>query len=82
MPIKNAHAYRFRDLVALAIPGAGDTVYLTPKEARQFARGLVAAAKSIESVRFVDSNVPRCEITLPDDCTIAGRDYQHARKGA
>ena len=49
-----AQVHRFRDKVA-AYLGGGETVYMTPKEARQLARALNKAAKSCETESFVDS---------------------------
>ena len=46
-----AQIHRFRDKVAAYI-GTGPTQYLTPKEARALARGLVAAARSCEREAF------------------------------
>lgn len=41
-----AQVHRFRDHVALYI-GTGATVYLTPKDAREFARQITKAARNV-----------------------------------
>ncbi len=46
-----AQVHRFRDYVAIYI-GTGETVYLTPKQARQVSRALNKVAKSCDSETF------------------------------
>ena len=45
--MKTAQIHRFRDLVA-AYLGSGETVYLTPLDARHLAQGLIEAARDVE----------------------------------
>lgn len=46
--------HRFRDKVAVYV-GKGETVYLSPANARKLARALNAAAKSCETEAFTES---------------------------
>lgn len=55
-PLKSAHVHRFGDKAAVSLPGKGETVYLTPKEARALARALQACARDIGAARFTASN--------------------------
>ena len=48
--------HRFRSAVALAA-GKGETIYLTPKDARRIARALNAAARSCDREPFHESTV-------------------------
>lgn len=50
-----AQVHRFRDAVALYI-GTGETVYLTPREARQLTRAINRVAKSCEGETFAESS--------------------------
>lgn len=49
-----AQVHRFRDSVAVHI-GGGDTVYLSPKNARKLARAINAAARSCDCESFAES---------------------------
>lgn len=53
--MKGAQIHRFREKVAIALPGKGGTVYLTPKEARAIARALNGCARDIGARRFTES---------------------------
>lgn len=64
-----AQVHRFRDSVAVWI-GTGETVYMTPRDARRFARAINKAAKSCESESFADST-----------CGTAAFDFEDGRKG-
>lgn len=56
-----AQVHRFRDKVA-AYLGSGETVYMTPQDARWFARQLNAAARDIkERPNFCDSQFGTAE---------------------
>lgn len=57
--------HRFRDSVA-AYVGNGETVYMTAKEARAFARALVRAARSVESVPFAQSSGTTTQLAFAD----------------
>lgn len=50
----NAQVHRFRDCVALYV-ATGETVYLSAKDARKFARAINKAIKSVETESFSDS---------------------------
>lgn len=58
-----AQVHRFRDRVA-AYLGNGETVYMTPKEARQLARALNRVAKSCETESFGESTCGTIHITI------------------
>jgi len=60
----NAHLHRFGDHVALSLPGKGETLYFTAKEARAIAKALNAGARDIAAVKFQDSNFGSPEIQL------------------
>lgn len=47
--------HRFRDTVGAWL-GTGQTVYLSPAEARAMARALIKAARSVDRERFADSS--------------------------
>lgn len=49
-----AQVHRFRDMVAVYI-GTGETVYLSPKEARQMTRAINRVAKSCDQEPFSES---------------------------
>ena len=49
-----AQVHRFGDAVALYL-GTGETVYLTPREARQFTRAINRVAKSCDAESFSES---------------------------
>lgn len=74
-----ASVHRFRDLVAVRT-GTGETVYLTPKAARQLARALNGAARSITGLKFSESHFGTVTIFDGDDWHLSGRDYREARK--
>lgn len=52
--MNSGQVHRFRDAVA-AYLGAGETVYMSPAEARALARALNRAARSIQSEPFARS---------------------------
>lgn len=53
--MKNAQIHRFRDTVAIALPGKGQTVYVSRQEAAAIARALNAAGRDIKARPFADS---------------------------
>lgn len=53
--MKNAQIHRFHNKVAGYV-GTGETVYLTPKEARKIAKALNACARSCDKESFQESN--------------------------
>lgn len=59
----NAQVHRYRDSVAVYL-GKGQTVYLTPKEARQFARAINKTAKSCQSETFAQSTCGTTEFAF------------------
>lgn len=50
-----AQVHRFRDCVGLYV-GTGETVYLTPPQARQLTRAINRVARSCENEAFGDSS--------------------------
>lgn len=50
-----AQVHRFREKVAIHLPGKGETVYLTQKEARAIARALTSCARDIGARKFTES---------------------------
>lgn len=54
--MRQAHIYRLNDAVAVALPGTGETVYLTPRDAFLIAERMAAISKNIELVRFAKSS--------------------------
>ena len=69
-----ARVHRFRNCVAVYV-GTGETVYLTPRDARKLSKAINKAARSIERERFVDSSGNTFELDAPD-----GRDVVFMRK--
>jgi hypothetical protein len=56
-----ARVHRYHDSVAVHV-GSGETTYLSPKNARRLATALLQAAKSVETEKFSESNVPNTSI--------------------
>lgn len=54
-----ASVHRFRDMVAVYAAKDDGTLYMTAKDARAFAEAILVAVSSVESEKFVDSNVPQ-----------------------
>lgn len=54
--LTNAHLHRFGDYVALSLPGKGETLYLTAKEAQELAKQLNKGARDVKACKFVDSD--------------------------
>jgi hypothetical protein len=61
--MKQAQVHRFRDHVA-AFLANGETVYLTPKEARAFARALNKAARSCDRETYIANTVGTIRIPI------------------
>jgi hypothetical protein len=61
---REAYVRRFRDEVAVSLPGHGSTVYLTPGEARILARAIGVCARNIKvepdflTSTFVSVSIP------------------------
>jgi hypothetical protein len=49
-----AQIHRFGDSVAGWL-GTGETVYMTPADARKIGKALIAAAKDVEACKFTES---------------------------
>ena len=60
-----AQVHRFHDCVAIYI-GTGETVYLTPKEARQLARAINKTARSCDREEFRDHTAGTHSFTFGD----------------
>ena len=66
-PLKNAHVHRFRQRVAISLPGRGETVYLTADEANWMADQLAAGAKDVvDCPSYADSSFSTRELELSD----------------
>lgn len=67
--MENAHVHRFHTRAALALPGKGETVYLTASEARAIARELCRCARDIEDRGFCASQYcgQEIQVTHPFD---------------
>lgn len=65
--MKNAQLHRFGEHVALSLPGKGETVYLTAKDAAKLARALNACSRDVKSVRFSASEFASVQIELSND---------------
>lgn len=63
MGLRNSQIHRFRDSIALAMPGQVQTCYLTPKEAAAIARALNAAIRDCKARPFVESQFTA--VTVP-----------------
>ena len=63
-----AQIHRFRDAVAIYI-GTGETVYLSPKDARKLARSINRAAKSCETETFSQSTCGTAQFSFDDGRT-------------
>jgi len=61
----SAQVHRFGDCVAASL-GTGETVYLTPKDAKKLARTLNACASNVKASRFVDSEFTTVGLELED----------------
>lgn len=62
--MKNAHVHRFGEDVAVSLPGNGETAYMHANEARRLGRALIAAARDVDSCRFVDSQFRGEDVAL------------------
>lgn len=60
-----ASVHRFQDFAAVALPGDGETVYLTPDDARELGAALIACADNVtREPSFSASNFPTVSIEL------------------
>lgn len=64
MTTETANIHRFRDAVALSLPGDGETIYLTAEEAARLSDVLSVYARDVEQRGFVASDLHGCEIAL------------------
>lgn len=78
--LKSANVHRFRDLVAVCLPGSGETAYFTPSEALALARHIGNAARDIKARDFGYSQFASVEMPLPPEVLIPGRAYDHAKR--
>lgn len=63
--MKNAQIHRFGDKVAISLPGKGETIYLTPDDARAVADAMRACASNIEAQpKFSESTFATNHIVL------------------
>jgi len=69
--MNTAQVHRFREKVALAMPGHSETLYITPEQAEALALAISEAARDTLEKSFTESNL------LPVLIDLAG----HDRKG-
>lgn len=62
---KHAQVHRFGDCVAMYLSN-GETVYMTPKDARAIAKSLNACARDIKAAKYVDGTFKTAEFYLQD----------------
>jgi len=67
-PQKHVRLHRFCDLVAFDFTET-ETLYISAKMARQFARQLNRITKNIEQIPFTKSSVPTVTINEDGKCT-------------
>lgn len=65
--MKTASVHRFQDLVALSLPGKGETVYLLPQDARFIASALKDCAADIGKRGFAASQFGGANCGLEND---------------
>lgn len=53
--MKNAQIHRFRESVAICLPGMKETLYVDAKTAKKIAKAINSVARSVETVSFADS---------------------------
>ena len=75
--MKTAQIHRFGDCVAIYLAD-GETVYLTPADAKRIAKYLNAAAKDCKESRFVASDFVTSIIPLVN-VGCSGRDFEIVR---
>ena len=69
MSKKNVQVHRFGGRVAVSLPGKGETVYLTPKEAQRLAKALNAGARNIaQQPRFSESDFVTVSFEASQTC--------------
>ena len=56
----STQVHRFHDTVAASI-GTGPTTYMTPHQARELGKALIAAADDTDQVRFTQSTIETFE---------------------
>ena len=64
MSDNTAHIHRFRDLVTLAVPGGGTTIYLTPGEAMRLSTLLSTYARDVDLTPFRESTLTGHELAM------------------
>lgn len=69
--VKTLSVYRFGDSVATH-NGQGETIYLDPAVAIQYARNLLAAASEMKKCKFTDSKIGT--LTVEGNISRFGRD--------
>lgn len=53
--MKNAQIHRFRDSVAICLPGMKETLYLDAKTAKKIAKAINSVTRSVQTVNYGDS---------------------------
>lgn len=65
--MKTAQVHRFRNKVAVSLPGKGETVYMTAFDALQLSAALDDVAWDIRHHTFTDSKLAARTIPLSDE---------------
>lgn len=83
--IKQAHIYRFNDAVAVALPGASATVYLSPRDAALTGEAISRISQDIVVRRFTRSDVRALDLeVMPSETarnqTLARMADEHIRR--
>lgn len=75
---KLAQIHRFGDCIAMFL-STGETVYMTPKDARTIAKNLNACARDVKQARYVDGTFKTFDLGLVDT-GYNGTAYREVRK--
>lgn len=75
--MSKAHVHRYHDCVAVSL-ATSETIYLTPQEARALASALNKAARSVERVKFIDSDYGMFSLDV-ETTGHNGTRYKHER---
>lgn len=63
--MKTAQIHRFGDCIAMYLSN-GETVYMTPQDARKIAKNLNACARDIKQAKYINGTFKTFELELAD----------------
>lgn len=63
--MKHAQVHRFGDCIAMFL-SEGETVYMTPQDARKIAKALNACSRDVKAYKFGDGQFKTQEFALAD----------------